>query len=627
MAKPEPVLIPLILNNTVPSEVKYSVISLTDSTSSKTKSISASSLIRASSKAIRPDENSEDEGLPSWALVPSSANTKTPRHRVPHPSGSSHTNRDDPFDMSPSESLYYIPVPDVGYIDLVSVLDSDGIPVRIRRRRAADGSGVERTKIVHCPRAGFERRLEREVEAHRCVSGTQPESWSLELAVQGLEPLSVKWYESPDKLQGLDGIVVGPMAELDGMIRVPMNVSLGQPGRSTFRLDSVVDGCGNTMRFAKQDNFDSPAHADNRQVVLATSGGHKHGKAGSKSNPLLPGMLESRSVVVHRPPEVAFAGICGRSESVSLLKGRKSRLDVRLSGIDHELRMPGAAWTIKIRFTPEAGGKVEETEYQSKKELLTFEATAPGAYEIVSVKSTWCSGIVLVPNTVSGGDLKFHFNFAHTMPLQCTVVLQPEPTLLTSFEPMHDVCKSEVGFVSTLHLTGTAPYTVHYELVDLSRPHLRPRTEVRRISSSREELRLEPGPGDWEYRFVKIQDKNYDSIVLPSDARYVRRQKVQLLGDANWKNARQKKVVHACEGENVSVELELKVGLGDERKTIGLVLTACCWAGHCAVGGRVFCSWPTEADYLRYQILASQISNRYSVACFATRRAIRLVPW
>jgi nucleoporin POM152 len=125
---------------------------------------------------------------------------------------------------------------------------------------------------------------------------------------------------------------------------------------------------------------------------------------------------------------------------------------------------------------------------------------------------------------------------------------------------MHDVCKSEVGLVSTLHLTGTPPYTVHYELVDLSRPHVRPRTEIKRIMSSREELRLEPGPGDWEYRFVKIQDKNYDNIVLPSsDPQFKRRQRVQLVGDAQWKNARQKKIVHACEGETVAVELELKV--------------------------------------------------------------------
>lgn len=127
---------------------------------------------------------------------------------------------------------------------------------------------------------------------------------------------------------------------------------------------------------------------------------------------------------------------------------------------------------------------------------------------------------------------------------------------------MLDVCKSEVGLVSTLHLTGTPPFTVNYELADLTNPSRRPRREQRRISSLREEIRLEPGPGEWEYKFVGIGDKNYPNVVLPvKEAQYARRQKVALVGDAQWRDARHKKIVHACEGDTVTVELELKVSV------------------------------------------------------------------
>lgn len=412
MAKPEPILVPLVLNNTVPSKLTYTITDFLDSTSKQTFAVPASTLIRQSHRHSGHADDShlspEDEGLPSWALVPASPAAKPPRHRVPHQSGSSPSSgRDDPLDLSPTESLYYLPVAQTGLIQLESVLDSDGIPVRIRRKRAADGvNGWETTRIVQCPRAGFERRLDRAAETHRCVSGVRPESWSLELAVAGLEPLALKWSSSVDggrkKFDGLEGIVVGPKSDVapteSGIIRVPMNVSLDKPGRTQFQLESVVDGCGNTVSFATDSDNASPSPSDSRQLVL---GALKHKKA--RASPLLPGMLDSRSVVVHRPPEVAFVGACGRGEDVKLLKNGKSKLDLRISGIEQELKTSGhaAQWKVKTRFTPEDGGKVKESEHASKGALLNVEASEPGTYEIVDISSNWCSGIVLVPNTVS----------------------------------------------------------------------------------------------------------------------------------------------------------------------------------------------------------------------------------
>jgi nucleoporin POM152 len=58
---------------------------------------------------------------------------------------------------------------------------------------------------------------------------------------------------------------------------------------------------------------------------------------------------------------------------------------------------------------------------------------------------------------------------------------------------------------------------------------------------------------------VQLEDRFYNDIALPSESQYARKQKVQLVGDAQWKNAKLGKVVHSCDGETVSVEVELKV--------------------------------------------------------------------
>lgn len=85
--------------------------------------------------------------------------------------------------------------------------------------------------------------------------------------------------------------------------------------------------------------------------------------------------------------------------------------------------------------------------------------------------------------------------------------------------------------------------------------------EVRKIvSHSRAEIRIEPGPGEWEYRFTKVQDGFYPSQPLDAkDPQYALRQTVQLVGGAEWKDAAAGKIVHSCDGETVPVQVQLKV--------------------------------------------------------------------
>lgn len=378
------------------------------------------------------------------------------------------------------------------------------------------------------------------------------------LVVAGYEPLSVKWNVHSGigrwgKLETLEGIRKG---EKDGagadVINVPLNVDLGEPGTKKYSIETVVDGCGNEVSYSLEES-------------------EEKGEVAALATKLLPGTFESRTIVVHSLPEVAFAGACGRGEDVRLLQGSKAVLELKLGGVGtdvaEERRANGGTtgqqplWKIAVRFTPETGKPAWTRDIETSETSLRIEAEESGLYEIVGITGKWCEGVILVPSTVSTFTIPLPFSLPTKWDLfllQCTVISQPLPTLSVSFEPLLDVCSSEVGVISTLLLTGAPPFIVHYVLTQLS-PVVRSTRKQQRITHSREEIRLEPGPGEWKYSFLRLEDAFYKDIDLSHNESFKRKQTVQLVGGAQWKNAEQGKKVHSCDGETVSVEVELKV--------------------------------------------------------------------
>ncbi|KPV76329.1 uncharacterized protein RHOBADRAFT_52352 [Rhodotorula graminis WP1] len=600
--KADPTLIPLVFNNTVPAKVTYTLTSFDDPPSSHQVTVPASSLVRhahpshhrnrgdpSSSSSSSTHNNLDDElALASeWALVPASsssnahgASAKGPagqhalRHRLPSdgPAAAAAPDASDPFGLAPSESLYYLPVSSLGLVRLDSVVDKDGHSVRIRRKRAvtaasaataglADPGAValafEEVRIVRCPSAGFDlgAGASRSAvdEEHRCLvpNAGLPESWPLGLAVSGAEPLSVRWHarvgdpqRGTRKDETLDGIVGGG-GDGDGdndVVPVPMNVSLAQAGRTTYYLDAVVDAYGNEVTYdlARSSSSSSPDGTTKDKLVSGVK---------DKAVPhLLPGTVASRSVVVHRPPEVAFVGECAKGDDVHLLEGGRKKLQLRLQGVDDDLRAGEGAFDVHVRFSPAAttGVKGWTRLVKTTTARAEIEVDQAGTYEVVGVKSKHCSGAVLVPNT-------------------CTLVVQPRPTLSTTFTPIHDVCNAETGAVASLHLTGAPPFVVHYAVSQLDSSGsraVRTTRKQRRVQHSRDEVRLEaPGPGRWEYRFTRVDDRFYQGVVdLPEggSGAHVYRQEVAEVGDAKWRNVKEGKTVHSCEGETVQVEIELQ---------------------------------------------------------------------
>lgn len=78
------------------------------------------------------------------------------------------------------------------------------------------------------------------------------------------------------------------------------------------------------------------------------------------------------------------------------------------------------------------------------------------------------------------------------------------------------------------------------------------------MSHSRDELKLEPGPGEWEVRFTQIEDRYYKKLPLKGlKGEYSTRIKVEEVAEARWRE--KEKTVHSCEGGTVGVEVDLKV--------------------------------------------------------------------
>lgn len=286
-----------------------------------------------------PKKHSDFDEVDEWAL---GASSTALRHRLP-------TTRDpdDPFDLSPTESLFLLPISAVGTVRLISLLDATGLEVRIRRRRAVGGD-EEGVRVLPCPRAGFATQA---AEVHSCLNPSLPLSQSVELAVQGYEPLSVSWHSSTErgtkvvrsKSETIAGITDAEQATTTtGVLSVPMNVSLVDVGRREFFLDSVQDGCGNVVEY------------------------------GESPGEVLPSMRAQRAFVVHAIPEVMFGGECARGEDIRLLKGGRRSLEIKLSSLERATAPEDSKWIVGVRFTPESKGKGWERTVVAK--LVAFQS-------------------------------------------------------------------------------------------------------------------------------------------------------------------------------------------------------------------------------------------------------------
>ena len=413
------VLIPVVLNNTNPTSLRYTLTPLGYSPDSEKHKASSSSRVERFELTAKDLKAIEQVRLDSLqvARVASSAKRDTEdydEYDDEDEDGVANL-RTSSSTLQKTQSLAHIRLTKPGVLRLDRVMDNSGVDARL----------VYPTEVTvaPCPRVEFvddgalALRDNIRCAAPGMASGAG-EELQLKIHMYGVPPLSLRWFrELNGKRESfmVEGIeeetrmqkpsqdegrrVAGAGLKAPQQLTVPLTIALDALGTHTYILESVTDALGNMVTVAPRypllsDSIDS-------KVVRATT--------------------------VLRRPTVSFKG-CGVGNPIPLLIGQDA--PVRIATKDADVQ--DAPWDIMVKYAANGaadGGKgdkrtkpwTQTLTTEGEKGEVTFKANAPGEYAIVGIKGKYCEGDVLSPDT-------------------CTVVEKPLPSATIEWKKIHEWC-------------------------------------------------------------------------------------------------------------------------------------------------------------------------------------------
>lgn len=333
------VLIPILLNNTNPSALRYSVTPLG-------KNKDDASLVDMSSKDLKSVEKARLDGL---QLVKP---TETPEV-------SEYDEYDDDDDevvpdrsghrasLQKTQMLVHIRVAKPGIIRLENVLDASNTEARIIQSPDVIVALCPHVEFVPTP--GEHRNI-------RCA-GQDPDAEIL-LDISGVPPLSLRWSKHVNGKKEMFNVQAGTSDEKDVQkLRIPLAVSLDAIGKHVYALEEVKDGVGNVV-----------------QVGGDTSSG---------DSPSV------RAFQVLRRPAMSFKQ-CSPANPTSMLAGSEVPLLISVADGD----MLDAPWDISLKYEPSEDDKAAKRYKSYNKKVstqvgrkdLTIHANAPGFYTVTGLK-------------------------------------------------------------------------------------------------------------------------------------------------------------------------------------------------------------------------------------------------
>ncbi|KAG6380911.1 hypothetical protein JVT61DRAFT_5303 [Boletus reticuloceps] len=490
------VLIPILVNNTTPANVRYSFTPLTYIEGQP--GTGRIEHIELGGKDLKAIEQARLEGLQSVRV---------------HSTDDDEEDEDDATSTSDSQlqktqSLTHIRVTKPGTVRLERILDNSGVAARVAHP-------LEVT-IVPCPTAYYtDDPISQPANVVRCQGDTT--GVDLTIDIRGVPPLSLRWskYVGGKKesflVEGIEDSdlvshsyadsrnVVRTSSKVPQMLKVPLSLPVESLGRVSFVLESVIDGLGNIVPL-DQDVTSETLH---RGVGL---------------NP-----KTARSLNILRRPAVSFRN-CGPGNPVSLLIGSEASLSLQVTDSDSL----DAPWNVDVKFDPSEDGKSGgksvkpwKDTLQTQQSSLSLSASAAGEYTILGIRGKWCEGDVLSPE-------------------MCKVVEKPVPTAEIEWKRIHE-CSGDTGVSASLIFHGTPPFQVYYRT---QRDKENPRDLFKAFTSSRGELTLQP-----EHSESGAQGPSIDQIVHPLAA-------ADFIPTADV--GRSKRMVNSCSGNMVGVEVDLR---------------------------------------------------------------------
>ncbi|KAG1754906.1 uncharacterized protein EDB91DRAFT_259356 [Suillus paluster] len=342
------VLVPILVNNTIPTNVRYSFTPLGSGRVEYTE---------LGTKELKAIEQARVEGL---QVVRSKEVDAYDEY-----DDEDDEETDSATRLQKTQSLVHLRLSKPGTIKLDRVLDSSNVAARLVHP-------VEVT-VVPCPTAQYTDDEVRDVHCAGETSGVD-----LTIDIRGVPPLSLRWSKDVSGrkeyflVEGIEDSSHSHTAQevararVPQKLKVPLSLSLDALGKHTYTLENIIDGMGNAVHLDDE-------HHDTKIT---------------------------RSLSVLRRPSVSFKS-CGPGNPTSLLVGSEAPVALTVSDSD-PLDGP---WNIDVRFEPASGDDKrmkpwdKKLQTQENKNDVVLKAGVPGEYVITGIKGKYCDGDVLAPET------------------------------------------------------------------------------------------------------------------------------------------------------------------------------------------------------------------------------------
>ncbi len=292
-----------------------------------------------------------------------------------------------PHELEPTQQIYFLSVTKTGHVDLLRIIDDDGIDFKIRRTPGA--------LIVECPSEGGvivsnesalvpgRRMKQDEKMEQRCVGSEDV----VEMQVKGVGTLSVGW-----RIEEIGGRRTVEEGLIEG-IESPEDAS-PMEGLST---DQQL-----VLRDKSRPALLNPLSANLHTVSLPIS----HTRAG-RYDVVLHTIVDSFNNVFHPPreasmrsfqvfdrPQISFSSACSASQPLQLLEGGEVSLLLVPTG-----KASSEELTAKLSFRAIDAGRgdnwVKEVKVSGKETVI--KASQPGIYSLDDVRGPVCPGTVVEP--------------------------------------------------------------------------------------------------------------------------------------------------------------------------------------------------------------------------------------
>jgi len=374
------VLIPIVLNNTNLSGLKYSVTPLGFSQTTHTGKIDIHDL---NLRDLKVAERVYQEKLQAATQAGPARNTDDydEYDDEDDDTGSQSTHSK----LQKSQSLVHIMLSRPGIVHLERVYDTAFADARLLASEAV---------VVPCPQVAFAKDEGPAQESIRCAG--QDPSVQLKINVHGVPPLSLRWLRTINGVreqflvEGIEGdhkddehihdrkadethsdslahaVTLGAISRVPAAqdVAVPLTVSLDRPGTYLYALEEITDGVGNIIRVG----IDAEAPATDSLTKTKTT----------------------RSFMVLQKPAVSFSH-CSYDTPASITIGSQSSVKIRSLQVD-TFDLP---LNLDLNYQPptedhKSGKKLKPwkkaLKLQGDDRGFTFLVDTPGEYKIAGVK-------------------------------------------------------------------------------------------------------------------------------------------------------------------------------------------------------------------------------------------------